>query len=105
MKRILELAKGILNEVDDIQKSDINTINNTHQNNTSQTPIQKFINSIEDESVKQKIIEINGYAPMGGCWYLNKDENGSIWFNLKGRWIKDYIEYRKEFKNKERNVN
>ena len=100
MKRILELAKEVLNEVDDIQKSDINTINNTQENNTSQTPIQKFINSIEDESVKQKIIEINGYAPMGGCWYLNKDENGAIWFNLKGRWIKDYIEYRKEFKNK-----
>lgn len=101
MKRILELAKEVLNEVDDIQKSDINTINNTQENNTSQTPIQKFINSIKDESVKQKIIEINGYAPMGGCWYLNKDENDSIWFNLKGRWIKDYIEYRKELKNKD----
>src|SRR5574344_1475066 len=87
MKRLLELAKEVLNEVDDIQKSDINTINNTQENNTSQTP-------------KQKLIEINKYSPMGGCWYLNKDENDSIWFNLKGRWIKDYIEYRKELKNK-----
>ena len=104
MKRILELAKGVLNEVDDIQKSDISTINNTHQNNTSQTPIQKFINSIKDEDVKQEIIEINEYAPMGGSWYLNKYENDVIWFNLKGRWIKDYIKYLNDSKNKN-NIN
>lgn len=99
MKRILELVKEVLNEVDDIQKSNIGTINNTQENNTSQTPIQKFINSIKDESVKERMEEINGYAPMGGSWYLNKDENGSIWFNLKGRWIKDYIEYFNGLKN------
>ena len=91
MKRILELAKGVLNEVDDIQKSDINTINNTQENNTSQTPIQKFINSIKDEDAKKRMEEINENAPMGGSWCLNKDENGAIWFNFKGRWIGQYL--------------
>ena len=59
MKRILELAKGVLNEVDDIQKSDISTINNTHQNNTSQTPIQKFIGEIPDPSIKKRMEKID----------------------------------------------
>lgn len=91
MKRILELAKGVLNEVDDIQKSDISTINNTHQNNTSQTPIQKFIGEIKDPSIKEKMEKINDYAPMGGSWCLNLYD-GNVWFNFKGRWVGQYLD-------------
>ena len=90
MKRILELAKGVLNEVDDIQKSDINTINNTQENNTSQTPIQKFIGEIKDPLIKERMEKINKYAPMGGSWCLNL-YNGNVWFNFKGRWVDQYL--------------
>lgn len=91
MKRILELAKGVLNEVDDIQKSDISTINNTHQNNTSQTPIQKFIGEIPDPLIKERMEEINKDAPMGGSWCLNL-YGGNVWFNFKGRWVGQYLD-------------
>lgn len=91
MKRILELAKGVLNEVDDIQKSDISTINNTHQNNTSQTPIQKFIGEIPDPSIKERMEKINRDAPMGGSWCLNLYD-GNVWFNFKGRWVGQYLD-------------
>lgn len=90
MKRILELAKGVLNEVDDIQKSDIGTINNTQENNIDKTPIQKFIGEIQDPSIKERMKKINGYAPMGGSWCLNLYE-GKVWFNFKGRWVDQYL--------------
>lgn len=103
MKRILELAKEVLNEVDDIQKSDINTINNTQENNTSQTPIQKFIGEIKDPSIKKRMEKINGYAPMGGSWCLNLYE-GNVWFNFKGRWIDQYLKYLNKDKDEEKDT-
>lgn len=99
MKRILELAKEVLNEVDDIQKSNIGTINNTQE-----TPIQKFIGKIKEPSIKERMEKINEYAPMGGSWCLNLDNGGNVWFNFKGRWVGQYLEDLNKERGKEKDT-